>query len=183
MAMGESANPTDPVSNALPRERARAMRGGLIGGLVGGLVLMIFTVVMTLATDSDVWVGAKLAALPFLGIERVMQPGFEAGPVFLGTISHFAVSAAWGVPFGLLFYDFGKSATVVAGAVWGFVVWLGMYHLVLPLIGGGQVVVMTSASTAILQHVLFGSSLALGFLPFQRVRDNAPDPGPTPVAR
>jgi hypothetical protein len=182
MTIGKSENRTEPGSGAATHERARAATGGLIGGLVGGLVLTIFMVVMNLATEKDVWVGAKFAALPFLGLERVMQSGFEAGPVLLGTISHFAVSAAWGVPFGLLFYDFSKSATVVAGAFWGIVVWLGMYYLVLPIIGAGHVLRMTPAPMAIMEHVLFGISVALGFLPFQRVRGHAPVRRPTPVS-
>lgn len=181
MAMVKSDSTRDSASSPLPRERARATKGGVLAGLVGGLVLSIFMLVMNVVTGQDVWVGAKFAALPFLGIDRVMHPGFEAGPVALGTASHFAVSAAWGLVFGLIFYDFGKTATVVAGAFWGVVVWLGMHYLVLPMIGAGQVASTIPTSTAVLEHVLFGVSVALAFLPFQRVRSEPPVHGPAPV--
>jgi hypothetical protein len=149
---------------------------------VGGFVLAILMLVMNLAMDQDAWVGAKFAALPFLGLERITQPGFQAGPVVLGVVSHFAISAVWGLLFGLIFYDFGRTATVVAGAFWGIVVWLAMHYLVvLPLIGSGQVARLMPVHTAILEHVLFGISVAFGFLPFQRVHSRPPAHRPAPV--
>jgi hypothetical protein len=61
-------------------------------------------------------------------------------------------------------------------------VWLGMHYLVHRVMGG-QLAGVMPIQAAILEHVLFGTSIGLGFLPFQRVRPPAPDPGPTPVAR
>jgi hypothetical protein len=143
---------------------------------------MIVMLVMNLALGQSVWVSAKVAALPFLGTEAVLVPRFEVGPVVLGTVSHFAVSAAWGLAFGLLFYDFGRVATVVAGAFWGMFVWLGMHYLVQQVMGG-QFAGMMRIQATVLEHVLFGICIGLGFLPFQRVRPPEPVPGPTPVTR
>jgi hypothetical protein len=140
------------------------------------VVLSVFLILMNLANNRDVWTVAKGAALPFLGVQRVMQPGFEAGPVLLGTLSHFAVSAAWGLLFGLLFFGLRKGATLFAGAFWGIIVWLGMYYVVLPLIGAGQVARSTPVGSAVLIHLLFGLGVGIAFLPFQRTRPRAEPP-------
>jgi hypothetical protein len=117
-------------------------------------------------TCLTVWSGMKFAALPFLG-ERVMQPGFELGPVLLGVLCHFAVSVGWGILFGLIFYGVAKGATVAWGALWGVVVWLGMFYVVLPIVGAGQVAKMMPVPLALFEHVLFGLAVGLGFLPYQ----------------
>lgn len=172
------------TTKVLPRrERARAAKGGVLAGLFAGLVFLIVMLLMNLVTGQSVWVSVKFAALPFLGVEGVMEPRFEVGPVVLGIVSHFAVSAAWGLTFGLLFYDFGRMATVVAGAFWGLFAWLVMHYLVQQLIGGGRVAGMVPKQAAFLEHVLFGISIGLGFLPFQRVRPPGSVSGPTPATR
>jgi hypothetical protein len=119
---------------------------------------------MNLINGQDVWAGVKFAGLPFLG-EAAMRPGFEAWPVLVGALRHFAVSAVWGALFGWLVFGRSRLATIALGAAWGIVVWLGMYYLVLPLVGAGWVAQMVPVSMAIFEHVLFG--LAVAFLPFQ----------------
>jgi hypothetical protein len=109
----------------------------------------------------------KGAAIPLLG-ERAMAPGFDGTAVLLGLVIHFAISAAWGIVFGLLFQGLSRGATIGAGFAWGFVVWLVMYYLVLPLAGMSEMARSTPIGMAIVSHVLFGLSVALGFLPFQR---------------
>ena len=77
---------------------------------------------MALVKGIDPWQTAlKGAAAPLSG-EAAMRPGFEAGPVLLGLVCHFAVSIGWGLLFGLVAY----------GVAWGIVVWLGMFYVVLP---------------------------------------------------
>jgi hypothetical protein len=43
-----------------------------------------------------------------------------------------------------------------------------MYHVVLPLSGAGELVRNAPVGMSILEHVLFGLAVGLGFLPFQR---------------
>jgi hypothetical protein len=145
----------------------RGIGGGFVAGIVAGLVLSVFMTAMNLSQGKDLWVGMKGAALPFLG-ERVHQPGFDATAVPLGILCHFAVSVGWGMLFGVIAYGLSKGMTVVAGAVWGIVVWLGMYYAVLPLVGAGEVTRNTPVPMAIATHVLFGLVVGLGFLPYQR---------------
>jgi hypothetical protein len=145
----------------------RGLGGGIVAGIIAGAVLSVFMTIMNLTQGKDVWVGMKGAALPFLG-ERAHAPGFDAGAVVLGVLCHFAVSIGWGGLFGVIAYGLSKGMTVLAGALWGIVVWLGMYYAVLPLVGAGEVTRSTPVVQAITTHVLFGLVVGLGFLPYQR---------------
>src|SRR5206468_1344331 len=109
---------------------------------------------------------AKGAGAPFLG-ERAMQPGFDGAAVLVGVVSHFAVSIVWGALFALLFYGLSRAATVAAGFLWGFVVWIGMFYVVLPIVGLGDMPSHIPVANAIIEHVIFGIVVALAFLPFQ----------------
>ena len=148
-------------------ETRQAAKGGAIAGIVAGAILALFLVATSLAGGRDIWMPLKGAGAPFLG-ERAMQPGFDAVALAVGALGHFAVSALWGAAFGLLFYGLSKGTTMVAGFFWGFAVWIGMYYLVLPLIGLGDMARGTPLSLAIIEHLLFGIVLGSAFLPFQR---------------
>src|SRR5438874_12854430 len=106
-------------------EARPAIKGGVIAGIVGGVVISIYMAVMGAIAGRDVWQGAKGSGAPFLG-ERAMQPGFDGTAVLVGVLSHFAVSIIWGALFAVLFYGLSRAATVAAGFLWGFVVWIGM---------------------------------------------------------
>ena len=149
--------------------RMRAVGGGIVAGIVGGLVIKIIGVLMTASAGGDVWVALKASAAPFLGA-RAMQPGPDALAVFFGLVSHFAVSIVWGVLFGVLFFGVSRGATVLLGALWGIVVWLGMYYVVLPLIGMSAIARGAPLGPAIFLHIVFGLFVGLGFLPYQRRR-------------
>ena len=147
--------------------RRRAVKGGIVAGLIGGAVLSVFMTIMNLASGQDIWVGMKIAGMPFLG-ERALQPGFDLGAVSVGVLSHVAVSMGWGLFFGLLFHGASRGATVVGGALWGIFVWLCMYYVVLPMVGLAELVQAAPIGMAVFEHVLFGLAVGLGFLPFQR---------------
>jgi uncharacterized membrane protein YagU involved in acid resistance len=148
-------------------ERRSAWKGGVVAGLIGGAVMAVFMMIMNAAKGMDVWMGAKMPGMPFLG-QTAMEPGFAFGPVMIGMLSHFLVSIVWAVPFALLVYGFSRAATVGAGALWGIVVWLGMFYIVLPILGLGQIPKSMPVGLAVIEHVLFGVGTAVGFLPFQR---------------
>lgn len=152
-----------------------AVKGGFAGGLVGGVVLAIFMLISNLAGGTSVWAGMKGSATPLLG-ERAMEPAFEAWPVFLGLLTHFSVSLCWGLLFGVVAYGLSKAATLGAGVAYGVLVWLAMFYAVLPLVGLGEVARSMPVAGAIFEHVLFGVSVAIGFLPFQRHRKVAAAP-------
>jgi hypothetical protein len=148
-------------------ETRQAVKGGAGAGIVAGAILALFLVATNLAAGQDVWLAFKGAGAPFLG-ERAMQPGFDALAVIVGVLAHLAVSITWGVAFGLLFYGLSKGMTMVAGFFWGFAVWIGMYYMLLPLLGLSDVARSTPLSLAIVSHLLFGIVLGAAFLPYQR---------------
>jgi uncharacterized membrane protein YagU involved in acid resistance len=141
----------------------RRIAEGAAAGVFGGLV---FTAIMVAVHSDRMLVALKLAAYPFLG-DRVMHSGFDAAAVALGVLCHLAVSIGWGIGFALLVDEFSRAAIVALGAVWGFVVWIVMFAVILPVVapklaeGGGSF-------GNLLIHVLFGLSVAVGLLPFHR---------------
>jgi hypothetical protein len=88
-----------------------------------------------------------------------------------------------GLLFALLSYGLNRNATVVAGIAWGIVVWLGMYGLVLPLIGADSFLHATPLVAAVFDHVLFGATVGAAFLPFQRADEERPSWKPRQPAR
>lgn len=154
-------------------KRGHAIGGGVMAGVVGGVALALVMLVAAIAKGQDIWPGFKMASAPFLG-ERAMQPGFDLGAVLAGTASHFAVSIVWGVLFAILFYGLSKPATLAVGALWGIGVWLAMFYVVLPIAGLGEMAASAPIGMAILEHVIFGLAVAIGFLPFQRTKHVIP---------
>jgi hypothetical protein len=148
-------------------ERTHAALGGVAAGIIGGLAVAALMAMTSATSGRDPWAGMKGAALPFLG-QRATLPGLDVGAVLLGLASHFTVSIAWGVLFGLLVYGVRRSWTVVLGLAWGLVVWLGMYYVVLPLLGLGELAARVPPAMAAVSHAYFGLFVGLGFLPFQR---------------
>ena len=150
------------------REAKVALAGGAAAGAIAGAVLSVFMTVMALVKGLDVWSSVfKGASAPFLG-DAARQPGFDLVPVLVGALCHFAVSIVWGILFALLFYGVSKPATVLAGALWGVVVWVGMFYVVLPLVGLADMAREAPVTAGILYHVVFGLAIGLGFLPFQQ---------------
>lgn len=150
--------------------KGQAAIGGTVAGILGGTLITALVIVTGLARSADaMWRGLKLAGLPFMH-DRALEPGFDLNAVIVGVATHFAVSIAWGLLFALAVYGIGKGATVLAGAVWGVVVWLVMFHIVLPAIGLGDMARAAPVRSAVFEHVLFGLTLGIGFLPFQHTR-------------
>lgn len=147
----------------------RAFGGGIVAGIVAGLVLAAINVGMNVAEGRDIWPALKGAGIPFLG-ERAAQPGFDLEAVLVGAGSHLGISIIWGLLFATLFNGASKLGTVALGAVWGVVVWLVMYYLVLPIAGFSELPKMVPMNQAVVMHVLFGVILGIAFLPFQRRR-------------
>lgn len=157
------SHPASPTATG----RREGLRPGVVAGLVAGVVLSFYMAAMSIAKGQDLWVGAKMAGMPFTG-ERAMNPGFEAGPVAIGLLSHFAVSAVWGALFGLLAIPLNRKGVLAAGVAWGIFVWIMMFYGVLPTLGLQRLVEMTPVGAAIFEHVLFGLAVAVSFLRFRR---------------
>jgi hypothetical protein len=149
------------------RHDRRVVNGAIVSGLVSGGVLTAMMTVMSALRGKDIWFGMKGTAAPFLG-GRAMTPGFDPIAVPLGLALHLFVSIGWALGFAALFYGLSKRATVAAGALWGIVVWLGMYYVVLPLVGLASMRAGAPIGRVVAYHIFFGVILSLAFLPFQR---------------
>jgi hypothetical protein len=161
----------------------RVLGGGAAAGVLGGVFIAAILVVMNLMQGRGFWAAFKGAGAPFLG-ERAMQPGFDAVAVLVGALCHFAISIGWGILFAALVYGVSRGATVALGIAWGVVVWLGMYYVVLPLAGLGEMASASPVGLAVLNHLVFGLGVGLGFAPYQpriphagRLERGAPAPG------
>jgi hypothetical protein len=170
-ALGPSdrASCRPPDAPPQPPSRGPGIRGGAIAGVAAGLLAGVCLVVSSALNGQAVWIPPKLASAPFFG-ERSLHPDFDALPLLVGLATHFAVCAAWGALFGAIFYGATRGATVALGALWGLVVWLAMHYGVLPLLGVANLLAIVPVGVSLIGHVLFGITLGVAFLPFQRVR-------------
>ena len=148
-----------------------SVRRGMFAGLAAGLFLTIMMTVMSAAGGKDLWYGIKGAAAPFFG-DRAMRPGFDLPPVALGLIAHLVISAGWAVLFALLFCGTSRLVTIVTGILWGFVVWIGMYYAVLPVVGLSSMQHDASLGRAIAFHVLFSGAMTAAYLVYPRLFGN-----------
>lgn len=148
-------------------EWGTAARGGLFAGIMGGLALDIFWLLVAWLNALDAWAPLKSPGAVFLGV-RARTPGFDLGALAVGQLTHFAVSAFWGLLFGLLVYGVSKPSTVWMGLLWGLFVCAAMFLVVLPMVGLGGMAQSTPVFNAIVQHLLYGLATAVAFLPFQR---------------
>lgn len=137
--------------------------GGAVAGLVAGAAMLVVAAILTAALGGDPWLEAKAIAAPFFG-PTVMRPGFEAGPVIVGTIIHFIVSAVLGAIFSIIKRRILKlpsdmGVPVLAGLIYGFVIWAAAYFVILPIVNPflrGQY-----APTFIIQHLVYGVVLGI----------------------
>jgi len=141
--------------------------GGAIAGLGGGLAMAIIAAIISLSLGHDIWLESKQIAAVVYGQAAVAQPGFIAGPVIVGTALHFVMSALLGAIFGIvtrrvlrLTSDFGTP--VVAGLIYGMLVWLIEYFLILPALD--PILLETYAPSFIIQHIVYGMVTGLLYM-------------------
>ncbi|HMI85502.1 MAG TPA: hypothetical protein VK550_15505 [Polyangiaceae bacterium] len=146
----------------------RALTRGMLAGVAAGILLTLMMTLMSAAGGKDIWYGIKGAAAPFFG-QQAMQPGFDALPVLIGLISHLVISAAWGALFALVVEGWSRSTTIIAGVLWAFVVWIGMYYLVLPVVGLSSMQDDAPVGRAIAFHLIFAAALTTAYLVYPTV--------------
>jgi len=139
------------------------LREGIGAGIVGGVVSAAWGLLMSPILGTDLVRETRLAAGPLLGA-AALAPGNASLALVVGGASHMAVSVAWGVVFALASRSRSPAATLAAGVPFGILVWIAMFHLVLPLLGAAWVVVSFSAARAMAEHVVYGLGVALGLL-------------------
>jgi hypothetical protein len=140
--------------------------GGTIAGLVGGLAMAIVGAIISLTIGGDIWLESKQIAAAVYGPAALASSGFDAGPVLIGTLLHFVVSAAFGALFGIvmrrvlhLTSDFGTM--VLAGLIYGMLLWLLAFFVILPLLN--PTLLETYAPSFIIQHIVYGVVTGLAY--------------------
>ena len=139
--------------------------GGAIAGLGGGLAMAVVGAIISASLDGDIWLEAKQIATVFYGPSVATVPGFAAGPIIVGTLLHMIVSAVLGALFGIvtrrvlhLTSDFGTP--LMAGLIYGMLIWLVGYLVVLPLVNP-LLRNSTYAPAFIIQHLVYGAVTGL----------------------
>jgi hypothetical protein len=134
--------------------RARTS-AGTWGAVVGAMVMNAVAVVA--AGQTGGWAALKCPAFPF-----AMHPGFNLPVLIASQISHLLVSIAWGILFGLRFAGRRRSVVLLGGVLWGLVVLIGMYFVVLPAFGMFDYVRQSNPLYAVATHIGYGVGLGLG---------------------
>lgn len=141
--------------------------GGAIAGLAGGVAMAVVAALLSASMGQDIWHEPKRIAAIIYGPAALASSGFAPGPVLLGTLLHLLVSALLGAIFGIvtrrglhLTSDFGTP--VMAGLVYGLLIWMAAYFVVLPQLNPALLEVYQPAF--IIQHVAYGVVLGLVYM-------------------
>ena len=141
--------------------------GGALAGLAGGLAMAVVAALIAAGMGQDIWHESKRIAAIVYGPAALAGSGFDPGPVLVGTLIHLVVSALLGAIFGIvtrrwlhLTSDFGTP--VLAGLIYGLLIWLVAYFVVLPLLNPALLEVYAPAF--IIQHVVYGVVMGLVYM-------------------
>ena len=166
MSVSTSSSALKPQSSASPLPDVIGL-GGAIAGLAGGVAMAIVAALLSASMGQDIWHEPKRIAVIVYGPTALISPGFDPGPVLVGSLIHLLVAALLGAIFGIvtrrwlhLTSDFGTP--VMAGLVYGLLIWMVAYFVVLPLINPVLLEVYTPAF--IIQHVVYGVVLGLVYM-------------------
>src|SRR6266542_2991858 len=133
--------------------------GGALAGLGGGLAMAVVAAIIATSMGQDIWQEAKQIAAIVYGPAALAQPGFDAGPVLVGSLIHLVVSALLGALFGILTRRVLRLTSdfwtpVLAGLIYGMLIWLVAYFVVLPLLN--PALLDLYAPAFIVQHLVYG---------------------------
>ncbi len=133
------------------------IRFGVIIGLIGSVVIMLSVAALSLGTGESVWLSARVIASTLLG-ESAASGVF---PVILGTIMHLISGAVYGALFAFISPRMPRGFWIVAGLLFGIVVWL-IALITLPLV----INLIDTDSVAyfnvlLISHVIFGLNLGV----------------------
>ena len=142
---------------------AARLREGIGAGVVGGVVGAVWGLLMSPILGTDLVRETRLAAGPLLGVGALAR-GNAPLALVVGGACHMLVSIAWGLVFALCWGGRSPGRTLLAGVPFGVLVWIAMFHVVLPLFGAAWVVAGFSAARAMTEHVVYGLGVALGLL-------------------
>lgn len=172
----------DGSRQAVPRTWARTVAAGLVAGVIASLVMAVFAMIAAVSYQGSGFLTPLYhIASVFLppstmmtSMERAMSGSavyFAAGPALVGALVHMMVGAVYGVIFAVLarLLKLSGGRLVLAGVVWGLVVFALSSWIALPLaaavLGSGAQISgmagMVGYPTFLVEHLLFGVILGL----------------------
>jgi len=141
--------------------------GGALAGLAGGVAMALVAALLAASMGQDIWHESKRIAAIVYGPAALSAAGFDLGPVLVGSLIHLLVSALLGALFGIvtrrwlhLTSDFGTP--VLAGLIYGLMIWMVAYFIALPLLNPALLEVYAPAF--IIQHVTYGIVTGLVYM-------------------
>lgn len=136
----------------------RVILAGLIASVVMGMVQMIYEAV----AGAGFWAPVVFIAATILrNLQHVSIPvPFLIGPVVLGLMGHMMNSVVLGLSFSWIVGGLrGATNLLMAGVVYGLVVFVAMWYLVVPAID--PVLLHLNMPVFLIAHVMWGAALGL----------------------
>ncbi|MGH7710738.1 MAG: hypothetical protein ACREOG_05615 [Gemmatimonadaceae bacterium] len=131
---------------------------GALAGTIGGLLLALFAMGTAVMMGADILSPFRLTGATFLGA-AALDGG--AGIILYGLLLHLATSMAWGILFAaILPREAPVGVVFVAGLVYGLLVMLVMWYLVLPVANPTLRDATTGTTSFTIEHLIYGGSLA-----------------------
>jgi hypothetical protein len=120
----------DIVAIWLRRDPTRWI-AGVIAGLFSGVMTLVFAMILSKIGGAEIWLPAKVMALPFLG-NTATAYGFNIGPIVLGFVFIEALCAILGLAYAH-FTGAGSSVQSLLGMglTWGAFGWVFIMNLFL----------------------------------------------------
>jgi len=140
---------------------------GSILGILGSLASFLFNVFGSLVVDQDPYYFLRVYGTVFLGEAALKTTDLNF--FMLVAVVHFSVGAMAGAVFHVWINRFGPQLPrqqIAAGAVYGLLMWIVNFYLVLlwlepALVGQAYVLQLMPAWVAALTHVVFGLTLGV----------------------
>jgi hypothetical protein len=157
-ARAEARVPTAERAGPVAKE---ILGAGIAAGVIGGVLMGMLAMVVALAMGQGFWTPMKLIAGTTHGVDVLIG---GPGIVMWGLLLHMIVSAGYGVLFALVIpRDTRRGTALVAGLVYGALIWAFMGSLILPRFDPtmhARVAMM--AGWFFLEHLLYGVGVSLG---------------------
>ena len=148
----------------------RWLRSGVVAGLLAAVATVALPLGLALWRGEDLLREMKTPATPLLGL-RALAPGFDAWAIALGGAMHVVVAVGWALPFAWLVQRSATAMVLGFGLAWGVLVWLAMFHLLVPLVNAEAAIRGFSVARALAEHAIYGLALAAGVLGQRRWRE------------
>ena len=145
------------LDNASYQTKVR-LTAGLLAGFISALSIIVVVTAGLVLTGSDIWTAARLIATSLFG-DTAAGGGWLA--VILGTLIHLLTGTLFGGLFAAFVPRLPANVYVVAGILYGLLVWIVMGLVVLPV--SARLLVASSGNLIMLlfAHVIYGFVLGI----------------------